>query len=85
MSMTVYIEEAKAGEKICPHLPVDTTTEVADGLQRLRVINYSRCWGGRCAMWRWARTNISDGHGGSGMKPSDDTHGYCGLAGIPAS
>jgi hypothetical protein len=39
------------------------------------------CQGSRCMAWRWVETHINDGQGG--MKPSSDTHGYCGLAGKP--
>jgi hypothetical protein len=39
------------------------------------------CIGSRCMAWRWVETNVSDGRGG--LKPSTDTHGYCGLAGKP--
>lgn len=38
---------------ICPHLPVDTTTEEADGMNVTRVKAYATCWGARCMMWRW--------------------------------
>ena len=40
-----------------------------------------RCLADGCMAWRWANTNISDGSGG--LKESDDTHGFCGMASDP--
>lgn len=37
------------------------------------------CVASNCMAWRFAKTNIDDGNGG--LKPSGDTHGYCGAAG----
>ena len=37
------------------------------------------CCGKACMAWRWVETHVNDGQGG--MKPSSDTHGYCGMAG----
>lgn len=39
------------------------------------------CIGSECMAWRWVETHISDGQGG--LTPSSETHGYCGLAGLP--
>jgi hypothetical protein len=38
------------------------------------------CIGPKCMAWRFVERYIEDGRE---MVPSDDTHGYCGLAGTP--
>ena len=39
------------------------------------------CIASECMAWRWVETNINNKDGD--LVPSDDTHGYCGLAGKP--
>lgn len=40
------------------------------------------CLGSRCMAWRWVETHIPDDKGDLNIL-SEDTHGYCGLAGDP--
>jgi len=42
----------------------------------------STCIGSKCMAWRYAKTNINDAPGAP-MYESDNTYGYCGLAGKP--
>lgn len=44
--------------------------------------DFQYCAGSTCMAWRWAEIYIFSEDGGSN-KPVADTHGYCGLAGIP--
>ena len=67
MPMPVLVEEKKSGEKTCP---LTMSGEGSFG-----------CVGAQCMAWRFARTHIKGPDGE--MEPSDDTHGYCGLAGVP--
>ena len=43
------------------------------------------CIGSGCMAWRWARTHIKPPGDpeGADLVLSEDTHGYCGLAGKP--
>jgi len=44
------------------------------------------CIGKQCMGWRFARTNIKNPDAPDGdLISSEDTHGYCGLAGIPGA
>ncbi len=70
--MKSYQEEAAAWDKFCPNaLSSDTGTS-------------GRCWGAHCMAWRWVRTNINNPDDPTGdLIPSDDTYGFCGMAGVP--
>lgn len=42
------------------------------------------CEGSRCMAWRWVETHIKNPDAPAGdLIYSDDTHGYCGIAGDP--
>jgi hypothetical protein len=69
MAMPIYIEEARASFNVCP------LTIGKDGQP-------IGCLGKTCAAWRFATTHVKNPHSGD-MARSDDTHGYCGMAGVP--
>lgn len=80
--MKFCTEEAEAKNKTC-HLSIGVNPVYgADGHGIMQGGPYG-CLGSSCMAWRWVRTHINNPDGG-GMIPSDDTHGYCGLAGHPA-
>lgn len=62
--------------------PISQDLESGGRHTRLNAVPSScLCVASACMAWRWTRTNIDDGEGGT--KPSTDTYGYCGLAGVP--
>ena len=67
----IFVEEAKTHEALCP-------MSMGQG----SVTRAVTCRGARCMAWRWVRTHINNPDGGD-MIPSEDTHGFCGLAGPP--
>lgn len=79
--MPVFVEERKAGNKTCP-LSIGTAPIYSPSGDGLREGGPWGCCGSECMAWRFARTHISPPDGGD-MVQSDDTHGYCGLAGVP--
>lgn len=83
MAKQVYVEEAKACGKVCPQRVPDMETEIADGLRISRPRNEAYCVGARCMMWRWGDAHINNPAGGD-MIFSQNTHGFCGLAGRPS-
>lgn len=68
--MKILIEEAKAADKIC-QMSFGTHED-----------GWMRCQGASCMAWRWALTHIKPPKGGN-LVSSDDTHGFCGMAGVP--
>jgi hypothetical protein len=68
MSIQFCISEHEAFGKLCclPNAGAD-------------VVRQGHCAGSKCMAWRWVETNIFDGEGGT--ESSNNTHGYCGLAG----
>lgn len=81
MSMPVLHEEAKLGETICPYTFAVPEVRGPDW-NGVREGGPWPCSGRRCMAWRFSRTHINNPSGGD-MIISDDTHGYCGLAGVP--
>lgn len=81
MSLRILVEEAKAGARICPFSFGVQEIRTSEGVG-LREGGPWNCRGDGCMAWRWARTHIKDADGG-GLVQSDDTHGFCGLAGNP--
>lgn len=98
--MKFCLSEADAKTKWCPmtrqlgtlsirELPSEKEGIVSMGSQNRgyqmgRALPNCMCLASDCMMWRWVRTNIKDADGNITV-PSDDTHGYCGLAGVPAA
>lgn len=80
MPMPVFHEEAKLGETLCPFSFAVPDVRGPDGSGITQGGPWP-CAGRRCMGWRFARTHVWDADGMS--KESDDTHGYCGLAGVP--
>lgn len=79
--MKILIEETKAAEKICPMSFAVQELRTSEGVG-LREGGPWVCRGAGCMAWRWARTHIKV-QGEPGLQPSDDTHGFCGMAGVP--
>lgn len=80
MAMPILHEEANLKETICP---------LSFSVQEIRSPDWNGvrepgpwpCSGRRCMAWRFGRTNIKGPDGD--LVRSDDTHGFCGLAGVP--
>lgn len=73
MAMPIFTEEAKANSSVCPLTLSPVGSPVG-------------CIGKTCMAWRFATTNIKDptlSENFTGTVRSDDTHGYCGMAGVP--
>jgi hypothetical protein len=70
MSITFCISEVDAKTKWCPFVGMTRFNHQSE-----------ECIASACMAWRWVGTHISDGQ--DGLTPSNDTHGYCGLAGDP--
>ena len=68
--MKICVSEKEARSKTCPLSMSAPRGEL--------------CIGSECMAWRWVRTHINDAPG-EPMYESDNTHGYCGLAGLPWS
>ena len=81
MSMPIYVEEAKAGEKQCPLSFAVQEIRGPDG-GGIRQGGPWVCIGAACMAWRYGSTHINN-PSGEDMLRSDDTHGFCGLAGVP--
>jgi hypothetical protein len=81
MPLTIYTEEAKAGEMICPLSFGVQEIRLADG-SGLRQGGPWPCCGAKCMAWRWARTHIRTS-ATEGLVFSENTYGFCGLAGVP--
>lgn len=56
--------------------------EPADPQYGAEMAAHYPCIGSRCMAWRWVETHLQDERGDFTIR-SDDTHGYCGLAGDP--
>ena len=84
--MKISHSEETARKKWCPF--VRRATQLADNS-----VSSNREWESEagydciasdCMAWRWVETHIKD-EGGDLTVMSGDTHGYCGLAGVPGS
>jgi hypothetical protein len=81
--MPIFVEEAKAGERTCP-LSFGVLPLYGPDNNNLRSGGPFGCIGHHCMAWRFGRTRINDDADDAlGPRVSDDTHGYCGLAGVP--
>lgn len=81
MPLKILIEEARARDKICPLSFGVHEIRTGEGVG-LREGGPWNCHGAGCMAWRWARTHINNPASGD-MMMSDDTHGFCGMAGNP--
>lgn len=84
--VTFCVSEQDAKVMTCPlSIGVQPCYHPTDG-QGIRDGGPWPCVGSRCMAWRWIETNIRNQEGPDAhLVPSGDTHGYCGLAGIPGS
>lgn len=81
MPLRILVEEAKAREKICPLSFGVQELRTSEGVG-LREGGPWNCQGDGCMAWRWAKTNVKDPTT-LRLVTSEDTYGFCGLAGVP--
>jgi hypothetical protein len=83
--MIVCVSETDAQENmICPRtIGIGPVYHPTDG-QGIMEGGPWNCMGSKCMAWRWVRTHIKNPAAPEGdLIASDDTHGYCGMAGPP--
>ena len=81
MSIKVCWEKDEARNIWCPFTRVG---EQASGAAENRPDGSYNCIADHCMAWRWVMTNVTTKtFEGDSLRPSGDTHGYCGLAGKP--
>lgn len=82
---TKWCPFARVGSDFQNHAPNRVVkTNHADGtVRKLDIAMGSLCIASDCMAWRWVETHIQDRFGNLTIK-SGDTHGFCGLAGIPS-
>lgn len=77
--MKVHHNIEELGKTICP-FTFSVTDQYRDDVPVRKGGPWS-CAGPACMAWRFARTHINGP--GADLVPSDDTHGFCGLVGMP--
>src|ERR1700675_2507627 len=97
MSVQICHSETEAKTKWCPFARVSWNAldepyraPVPVSISRMpRPTGQANCLGSGCMAWRWVETNVNGPMGEDGapgdLVPSGDTHGYCGLAGVPGA